>query len=220
MKKEAQYDLHWQYHRVIEVSAAIAIGLVALMFVISKKFDVSNVIKEVTAVAIQVEDIPITRTIKKTEAPRKPTIPVADPEIDPMQDFEMPDMEDIVNLDLKPAPPPPPDDRNEVVPFFAVEQKPVLVGGNQAIADYIVAHHLFPKMAQEAGVSGKVLISFIVGTDGATRDVKVAQEKPEGLGFGEAGVTVMKAMKFTPGMQRDKAVSVTMQQPISFTINN
>lgn len=220
MKKDPQFDLRYQYRRVIEVSAVISLSLVTVMFIVSKKFDTKPLPKELTAVAIQVEDVPITRTIKKTEAPRKPTIPIADPDIDIAQDLDMPDLmgfDDLV-LDAAPPPPPPPGGE-ETVPFFKVEVKPTLVGGNQAIADFIVKNNLFPKMAREAGVSGRAIISFTVGPDGKTRDVKVKQERPEGLGFGEAGVKVMQAMTFKPGMQRDRAVSVPMEQPISFTID-
>jgi len=219
--QDPQYDLKYQYRKVIEASAVIALTLITLMFLFSKKFEVGALAKELTAVAIQVEDIPITRTIKKTEAPRKPTIPIADPDIDIAQDIQMPDMEDFNDLilDAAPPPPPPPDSEGELVAFIKVEVKPTLTGGNAAIADYIVKNNLFPKMAREAGVSGRVIISFIVGPDGKTRDVKVKAERPEGLGFGEAGVKVMQAMKFSPGMQRDRAVSVPMEQPISFTID-
>ena len=164
---------------------------------------------------IEVEDIPITRTVKKVEVPRKPTIPVEDPDIDPADDIDIPDV-DIFDPTIAP-PPPPPAMEEEVVPFFKVETPPRLIGGEQAIADYIIRHDLFPEVAQENNVSGKVMIGFIVDKEGNTRDVRVLQEKPAKLGFGEAGVAVMKAMKFTPGMQRDKTVSVQMQQPIRFT---
>ena len=191
------------------------LGIIA-MLMIFKKFEVDITMRALEAPAIEVEDIPITRTIKKVEVPRKPTIPVEDPDVDIEDDIDIPDS-DIFDPTLAP-PPPPPALEEELVPFYKVEVKPQLIGGNQTIADYIRRYNLYPSMAYEAGISGKVMISFIVGKDGKTRDVKVMQEKPANLGFGEAGVKVMKAMTFTPGMQRDKPVAVPMQQPIRFTI--
>ena len=191
------------------------LGIIALLMIF-KKFEVDITLRALEAPAIEVEDIPITRTVKKIEIPRKPTIPVEDPDVDMEEDIDIPDI-DIFDPTIAP-PPPPPSIEAELVDFYKVEIKPQLIGGNQAIADYIRRHNLYPSMAYEAGISGKVMISFIAGKDGKTRDVKVMQEKPENLGFGEAGVKVMKAMTFTPGMQRDKPVDVLMQQPIRFTI--
>jgi periplasmic protein TonB len=217
MIKNPKFDLRYQYRRVLEASAVIALLCIIITLMVFKKFEVTISMRGMDAPAIEVEDIPITRTIKKMEVPRKPTIPIEDPDIDMAEDIELPDLEDFFDPDLAPPPPPPPPDE-EVIPFFKVEQKPLLDGGNAAIAAYIVKHDLFPKMAREAGVSGKVMIEFVVDRDGATREVKAVQERPPGLGFGEAGVKVMKAMRFKPGMQRDRPVSVRMQQPISFTM--
>ena len=181
-----------------------------------KKFEVEVNLRAADIIAIQVEDIPPIRQIKKIEVPRKPTIPVEDPEIDAADDLaiDMLDLDDFYDLG---APPPPPPEEEEIVPFFKVEVKPVLVGGIQAIADYITKHNLFPELARNIGVSGSALIGFIVDENGIPQDVKIIQEKPPEMGFGSAGVTVMEAMRFTPGMQRDKRVKVPMQQPIRFT---
>jgi len=214
MYKNPKFDLKYQYRRVLEASAILSLLFIIAMLMMFKKFEVSIQMRALEAPPIEVEDIPITRTVKKVEVPRKPTIPVEDPDIDPADKIDIPDI-DMFDPTIAP-PPPPPAIEKEIVPFFKVEVKPMLKGGEQAIADYINKYDLFPKMARETGVSGKVLIGFTVGTDGKTRDVKVIQEKPPGLGFGEAGIKVMEAMEFTPGMQRDKKVAVAMQQPISF----
>ncbi|MDP8240151.1 MAG: energy transducer TonB [Candidatus Hatepunaea meridiana] len=217
MHKNPEFDLKFQYRRVLETSAIASLSLIILMMVIFKKFETDITLRALEAPPIEVEDIPITRTVKKIEVPRKPTIPVEDPDIDPADDIDIPDV-DFFDPSIAP-PPPPPAIEEEIVPFFKVENPPQLVGGQQRIANYIIKHNLFPKMASEAGVSGKVLIGFVVDKEGKTKNVKIIQEKPPGLGFGEAGVKVMKAMTFTPGMQRDKPVSVQMQQPIRFTYN-
>lgn len=215
MRQLPEYDLKFQYRRVLEWCTVIALALCVAALIASKKFETSAVAKVVDIPQLQVEDIPVTRTLKRSEAPRKPTIPVEDPEISPEADVDIPDV-DIISSEVQP-PPPPPAIEEEIVPFFKVEVQPQLIGGPEAIAEYIKTHDLFPRIAREAGVSGKVLIGFVVNRDGVPTDVHVIQEKPPGLGFGEAGVKVMQAMRFTPGMQRDRAVSVSMQQPITFT---
>lgn len=216
MRKAPEADLRFQYRRVLEGSAVVALALISLVFILWKKFEGRGQIKAIEVPVIQVEDIPITRTVKRVEAPRKPTIPIEDPEINPDVDIEIPDV-DITDIMPLPPPPPPPVEE-EVFTFFKVEKVPELIGGERAIQEYIIKNNLFPKMAVEAGISGVALIGFIVEKDGSTSDVQVIQEKPPNLGFGEAGVKVMQAMRFTPGYQRDKPVRVRMQQPIRFTI--
>jgi len=215
MYKNPKYDLKFQYRRVLETSAAISLLFVIVMLMTFKKFEVDVDIRAVETIAIQVEDIPITRTVKKVEVPRKPTIPIVDPDVDIEDDIDIAFFEDF-DIDIAPPPPPPPEEIEEV-PFYKVERKPILVGGQQVIAEYIKKHNLFPEFAAEHGISGVVLIGFVVNKDGIPEKVKVLDEKPEDLGFGEAGIKVMQAMRFTPGMQRDKLVRVAMQQPIRFT---
>lgn len=214
MYKDPKHDLKQQYKSVLEISAAITLTILILMLMVFKKFNVDINLSALDTPAIQVEDIPITRTIKKLEVPKKPVIPVEDPDIDAEDDVDIDLPEDFdLNID---APPPPPAEE-ETVPFFKVELKPQLIGGNQAISDYIIKHNLFPDVAREAGLSGLALVTFIVDKNGIPQDVKVKQERPADLGFGEAAVTVMRAMRFSPGMQRDKPVNVPMQQKISFS---
>ena len=107
---------------------------------------------------------------------------------------------------------------DETIDFFIVEIKPELIGESLAILKYINEHDLYPEMARVAGINGDVIIGFTVGQDGIPQDIFTVQEKPQGLGFGEAGIEAMKHMRFKPGMQRGRPVSVSMQQVIRFRI--
>lgn len=217
MKKDPKYDLRYQYRRAIEAAAAVSIFLVLLLMMAFKKFEVDVKMNAIDAPTIQVEDIPITRTIKKVEVPRKPTIPVEDPEVDPADNVEIPDI-DIFNPNVAPPPPPPPEEE-EVVPFFKVERKPELIGGLAAISEYISKNNLYPRFAADNNISGKVMIGFVVDKEGNPTNLTIIDERPPNLGFGEAGLKTMQAMKFTPGFQRDRPVAVRMQQPITFKVD-
>lgn len=211
-RKDPKYDLKFQYPRVLEISMIVTLLIVSLILLSSKKLDFKHSAKKADQVELKAEDIPVTQQIKRPPPPARPSIPVEsdDPEIE--DDVTIDDIEwDI--FDEPPPPPPPPD---EVVDFFAVEVKPELIGGAQAIYDYIISHDLYPEMARIAGINGDVLIQFVVGADGSPSNIIVAQEKPAGLGFGEAGIKAIKAMKFKPGKQRDRYVAVNMQQVIRF----
>lgn len=215
MRKNPKFDLKYQYRKTLEVSASISLLLIIALFMVFKRFVVDVNVRGVEALSIKVEDIPITRTVKKVEIPRKPTIPVEDPEADPADIADIPDILGFDEFDAKKPPPPPPEEE-EAVPYYKVEQKPELIGGQQAIAEYIRDNDLFPETAAEFNIAGQVMIGFIVSKEGVPTEVKVIQERPKDLGFGEAGVKVMKAMRFTPGVQGDRTVPVEMQQPIVF----
>lgn len=214
-KKNPKADLRLQYPKVVEAALAITLLLMTVVFVSSKQFEMKSKHIRVKEAVIKVEDIPITQQIKRPPPPARPTIPIESDDPDIAEDLTIDDTE--WNVTDEP-PPPPPSDEGDIVDFFAVEQKPELIGGSKAIYDYIKSHNLFPKMAQQAGVGGVCIIRFIVDETGKPTHVQVFQERPEGLGFGEAGVKAISAMKFKPGRQRDRYVKVPMQQVIQFKV--
>ena len=72
-------------------------------------------------------------------------------------------------------------------------------------------------MATDAGISGVVYVTFVVGKDGKITDVKVLR----GIGGGcdEEAIRVVKSMPpWKPGKQRGKAVTVQYNLPIRFTL--
>jgi protein TonB len=72
-------------------------------------------------------------------------------------------------------------------------------------------------MANSAGISGVVYVTFVVDKDGKIKDVKVLR----GIGGGcdEEAVRVVKNMpSWKPGKQRGKSVTVQYNLPIRFTL--
>jgi len=193
----------------------IALFVITTVFLVSKEFVMVAKTVKVAEVIIKVEDIPITHQIKRPPPPARPSIPIESDDPDLADDETIDD----TDWDVGDEPPPPPPAEEGIVDFFAVEEKPEIVGGAQAIYDYIQKNKLFPSMAQTSGVGGVCIIRFVVDETGTTTDVTIYQERPEGLGFGEAGVKAMRAMKFKPGRQRDRYVKVQMQQVINFKVN-
>lgn len=97
---------------------------------------------------------------------------------------------------------------------------PELIGGYQAIVDYIVVHELYPDSALSAGINGDALVQFMVNAKGRPVDVEMAQERPENMGFGETAVEVMENMLFKPGLDSDgNPVVIKMQQVIRFRVD-
>jgi protein TonB len=216
-RKDPKFDLRLKHKKTVELSLIIALILVAGVFLASKEFQLGPRIKHVESVVIKVEDIPPPTDQKHyPPAPPRPLIPIVDPtaEIEPALPVPI-NVWRPTNRIL----PPPPIAMEGVVPFVLVEKPPVLIGGVQAIAEYIQSHDLYPQLARTSETGGSALIYFTVGKDGRVIDAEIGDEKPAGLGFGEAALQAMLAMRFTPGMQRDKAVKVRMQQAVHFRIN-
>jgi len=93
---------------------------------------------------------------------------------------------------------------------------PQLIGGDDAVQAYIRNNDIFPAMAREALVAGDVSLCLVVGSDGRPSNIKVTSVNPAGLGFEQAAVQIMKAMKFTPAEKNGRAVSVSYTWEISF----
>ena len=86
---------------------------------------------------------------------------------------------------------------------------------------YIYKNLKYPAIARENGVSGTVVIQFVVGKDGSVKDAELKRDI--GAGCGEAALKVINAMnnlpqKWTPGKQRGRSVPVYFTLPVKFKL--
>lgn len=101
--------------------------------------------------------------------------------------------------------------------FTIVEDMPAFPGGEAEMRKYLGKSIKYPQMAQDAGISGTVFLTFEVDKDGKIKDVKVLR----GIGGGcdEEAIRVVKAMpQWTPGKQRGKPVRVQFTLPVKFML--
>lgn len=95
---------------------------------------------------------------------------------------------------------------------------PEPVGGASAWAKFLNNNLRFPPAAQEDGISGKVLLSFIIEKDGHLSNITV--DRPAGHGFDEEALRVLKLAKaWKPGMQNGQPVRVKYSIPINFLLS-
>jgi protein TonB len=69
-----------------------------------------------------------------------------------------------------------------------------------------------------ASVEGKVVLRFVVGTDGSVGDVEVLR----GIGYDcdeEAVRVIQSSPKWSPGKQRGRKVKVSMIVPLNFNLS-
>lgn len=100
----------------------------------------------------------------------------------------------------------------DVTVYRSVEQMPQFPGGEAALMKYIQSHLQYP---EGTDVEGKVVVQFVVHSDGSIGEVKIVRSVETALD--NEAVRVIKSLpKFTPGRQNGKAVAVWYTLPVTF----
>ena len=106
----------------------------------------------------------------------------------------------------------------ETIPFQLVEEKPSFNGGDaNEFSKWVNSKLVYPEIAKENGVQGRVTLQFTVEADGRVTNVKVLRGVDDSLDK-EAVRVVSSSPKWKPGKQRDRAVKVTYTFPVIFQL--
>ena len=109
----------------------------------------------------------------------------------------------------------PKEEENKV--FDVVEQMPSFPGGMAALMAYLQKSIKYPPVAEENGIQGRVVCTFVVERDGSVTDVKVAKSVDPSLD--KEAVRVVSAMpKWIPGKQNGQSVRVKYTLPVTFRL--
>ena len=99
--------------------------------------------------------------------------------------------------------------------FDTVEQMPEYPGGMQAMIEFLQTNMKYPEDAAKQKVEGRVMVQFVVETDGSVSDVHVAKQVFPSLDA--EAIRVVQAMpKWTPGKDKGRVVRVKYNLPIVF----
>ena len=102
--------------------------------------------------------------------------------------------------------------------FTFVEQMPSFPGGEAALMQYLHHHISYPKGARENGISGTVVVRFIVNRDGSLSDLTIPG-KHLGGGLEQESMDVVQSMpKWIPGSQEGVKVNVRYALPIRYVL--
>lgn len=102
---------------------------------------------------------------------------------------------------------------NGVYSTASVEVMPDYPGGIEKFLQWVGSNYKYPPAAQEAGVSGRMIIQFVVEKDGSLTDIQV----PRDLGYGTGEVAkklLAKSKKWKPGVQNGRNVRVQYTLPL------
>jgi protein TonB len=110
------------------------------------------------------------------------------------------------------------DVEDDPIPFVTVEQKPTFNGGDaNGFAKWVNSKLVYPEIAKDNGIEGRVTLQFTIGKDGRLQDVKVLNSPDESLAQ-EAVRVVSSSPKWEPGRQRDRAVKVSYTFPVIYRL--
>ncbi len=210
----------------MEIGCIIALALVYFGFEYTSE-EVRTVVLDDNSVITEIEDlIPITFETPPPP-PAAPKIPVLSDQIDIVDD----DIEIDDNMFLKLE-----DDpgsgveimdyievidevvEEEEIPFMLVEEKPTFQKGDaNQFSKWVNQRLVYPEIAKENGVQGRVTLQFTIDKDGSLTKVKVVRGVDPSLDK-EAVRVVSMSPKWEPGKQRDRAVPVTYTFPVIFKL--
>ena len=208
------------------------IGLIISLLIVFIAFEwtqaevkVSN-LEDTTEVVTEEEIIPITQETPPPP-PSAPKIPILSDQIDIVDDeIELEDdmfmnLEDNADLGVEIMDYVEVEEEvveEEAIPFQLVEEKPSFQGGDaNQFSKWVNTRLVYPEIAKENGVQGRVTLQFTVEKDGSVTKVKVLRGVDPSLDK-EAVRVVSMSPKWKPGKQRDRAVPVTYTFPVIFQL--
>ena len=207
IKKSEKASLENKRLLFTEIGLVVALLIVYIGFNWSSRDASVAALEDTTKVLVEEEMIAIPDQLPPPP-PEAPNIPVLSDQIDIVEDDIKVDDDLFMNLeddnsaieiqDYKEAVVEEEEVEEEAIPFQLVEQKPSFNGGDaNEFSKWVNSRLVYPEIAKENGVQGRVTLSFTVEADG-----RVVSSSP----------------KWTPGKQRDRKVKVTYTFPVYFML--
>ncbi|HZK61637.1 MAG TPA: energy transducer TonB, partial [Anaerovoracaceae bacterium] len=103
-------------------------------------------------------------------------------------------------------------------PFVMVEEMPQYPGGDAELLNFIKSNTKYPESAKAEKIQGRVIVRFVVNTDGKTEGLSVLKGVHPLLDA-EAVRVISMLSGFRPGMQGGKPVNVWYMVPVTFTLS-
>ena len=220
IKKSEKANLENKKLLFVEIGLIISLLIVYIALEWTSKETQTAVLEDNTEILIE-EEIISTNMETPPPPPAAPKIPVLSDQIDIVDD-EI-ELEDDMFMNLE-------DDSSlgveimdyveveEAIPFQLVEEKPSFQGGDaNQFSKWVNSRLVYPEIAKENGVQGRVTLQFTVEKDGSVTKVRVLRGVDPSLDK-EAVRVVSMSPKWKPGKQRDRAVPVTYTFPVIFQL--
>lgn len=101
--------------------------------------------------------------------------------------------------------------------YDVVEEMPQFPGGPSALFEYLFNNLQYPVVAEENGVQGRVIVTFIVEKDGSISNAKVVKAVDPSLD--KEAIRLVESMpNWIPGKQNGEPVRVKYTVPVTFRL--
>lgn len=101
--------------------------------------------------------------------------------------------------------------------FDVVEKMPEYPGGQAALFEYLQKNVKYPADAEKKKVEGRVLVTFVVNTNGSITDIEVVRKTFPSLDA-EAVRVISGMPRWKPGEQKGQKVRVKYTVPLTFRL--
>ncbi len=109
------------------------------------------------------------------------------------------------------------DEDDNPLNFRIVEQLPEYPGGMAALVQWLTRNIIYPQEARKNNIQGRVVVSFIINTDGSLSDIHLT--KTAHFLLDREALRVAKLMpKWKPGIANNKPCRTLFAIPIEFKI--
>ena len=227
LKKSHKANLEKSRGLFLEIGflIALSISLLAFEWQVAPKVETEDLgaVQE----AVEEDFVPITRPDEPPPPPPEP------PKVTDILDIVADDVHVDTNIDINIEA----DQSTEIIPivfeavvveeeeeevlFAIVEDKPLFNGkdAETAFREWVYSKVVYPPVAQENAISGRVFVEFAISKTGDVEDVKLLRGV-DPLLDNEAMRVIKMSPKWTPGYQRGKPVKVKYQFQMVFRLNN
>lgn len=218
-KKSEQANLERYRGTYRQMGIILALGLLFIAFEYTNADIADPSYNQSTEVTVEMDYVPIT-TPKQADLPKPPSI-IFDKLVIDLFNASI-DEEIIIISEIEPSDDIIFDHDNEIEIdddsiFIIVENAPQFLGGDSQLMRYLSDNVVYPTIAQEVGIQGRVYVQFVVNKKGKIVDVQILKGIDRSLDA-EAMRVVQNMPDWKPGSQRGKAVNVSYRLPINFKL--
>ena len=226
VKKSPKADLEGKKSTSLLIGYVLALAVMFIAFEWSERDKVINIDTGLSEVLFEEEMIPITEQEEQKAPPPPPEAPKAeeiieiaenDADIEETTIEASDDIQAAVEVKGYGTVEVEEEEVEEEQIFQVVEEMPEFPGGMGECMKWLGKNMKYPTISQENGVQGRVIVQFVVNSDGSIVDAQVVRGVDPYLDK-EALRVIGLMPKWKPGKQRGKAVRVKFTLPVMFRL--